>query len=824
MAGRVALFISIEREQNSESFAHAVVSELLQHQEDQFWEDAVAALSHESDDAREGARRVLGKSPSRVLQAYSSKIVCLLKDGCQNIRSTAAKLIVSRPCELMHARGVFPLHVAAKAGHLDVCKKLVCAGASIRRKNQGRERPSQLALQHGHQEVHDFFSSMRRKINVGLCGIGDAFEAAMSDLRPVIGVRWYTVGLQGLFGQFGASHSLLAITVGDLERQPHTYVVEKAFELHGWLGAGQRSQQFLNGIYISHWIDITFKVGGEEPLYQLQQDDIPVPRRIRDLRQMALELGPYSVSSANCHHAAQTMYNACAALHAQVPQIPNRLLVGMTRMFACHPNQFRSTLESNPTHFRVTLHSNPPMPYDGSNIARSGATQIFNHELALPAVRLAQWIYRVMSETVTIHNMTEQTVVLYSENARQEIRILPFRDGEIKIQGESGWVRINYVGFLGRTSIRTRLKRVEFHRVSDYWLQSASSEDIECISGSILPDSAQEVERYLAGPGGNAVQWGIVIIEDVIYVTFRGTVTKFDAITDSFCIPCYDTDHGLAVHSAAHTQLHQQPHHVVSMVAEHIRRLRTASAPNYLRVVLVGHSLGGAYALLTGLHLLNQNIDVTKVITFGAPQVVVPDPDNRIWQKMNEITSLYVNRYDAIPRLPSCEQWVFETIPRCGVFRKSLGALTIDCERKISEFVADIVRPAWPKLQEFDTVGTVLVIMAGSRTAHVYPNLLDGRHRFELECRPQHPSTKIIEDHFVMNYEYVIRGLDASTPMVESRFAFSALVPLPAGAVPPILPTHVADSQMSSGVVPSSPRSDCSFTSFCDWPFELDSP
>ena len=77
-----------------------------------------------------------------------------------------------------------------------------------------------------------------------------------------------------------------------------------------------------------------------------------------------------------------------------------------------------------------------------------------------------------------------------------------------------------------------------------------------------------------------------------------------------------------------------------------------------INVVLCGHSLGGGYAILRGLELLHMGVDQHAIVMHGALQVIKPDFNSELWGRLNEVTTLYVNGFDVVPRLPSCnEEW-----------------------------------------------------------------------------------------------------------------------------------------------------------------------
>merc|ERR1712129_12580 len=87
---------------------------------------------------------------------------------------------------------------------------------------------------------------------------------------------------------------------------------------------------FKNGVHVSHWVDVAPNVD-QDSIHTLTLPDITNNTGRRELcmqvlRDIAVELGPYDVAICNCHHAALSVYNACAVAEAQIPYIPNFML------------------------------------------------------------------------------------------------------------------------------------------------------------------------------------------------------------------------------------------------------------------------------------------------------------------------------------------------------------------------------------------------------------------------------------------------------------------------------------------------------------------
>ncbi|PHH61629.1 hypothetical protein CDD80_1453 [Ophiocordyceps camponoti-rufipedis] len=103
-----------------------------------------------------------------------------------------------------------------------------------------------------------------------------------------------------------------------------------------------------------------------------------------------------------------------------------------------------------------------------------------------------------------------------------------------------------------------------------------------------------------------------------IVVAFKGSDTLFDAHTDvsKGLVPSNDLCPGCFAHSGFYTALSRLRAHL-----EHALRaeLRKPGRRNY-RIVITGHSLGGALATLAGLWLRNRGIRC-DIYTYGAPLV-----------------------------------------------------------------------------------------------------------------------------------------------------------------------------------------------------------
>jgi len=267
--------------------------------------------------------------------AAQSMVNTLLHHAAEHACLEVVQFLVSKKFTMLHAKNLncdTPLHLAAREGHLDVCRVLVNAGALTKAKNNQKLTPADLASQQEHTAVYSFLES-RQNLTTVRGGTGDALPAALEDTRPITKVDWYKIDLPGFAGRVGAIHSLLAITVSSSEGS-HTYVLEKAAVARV---VGQDSpEQVKNGVHVSHWLDVVPNVE-HDPIHILDAESVINNTGtnsfcMRTLHNIAVELGPYNVATCNCHHAALAVYNACATQAAQVPRIPNTILVFTCRM------------------------------------------------------------------------------------------------------------------------------------------------------------------------------------------------------------------------------------------------------------------------------------------------------------------------------------------------------------------------------------------------------------------------------------------------------------------------------------------------------------
>jgi len=215
----------------------------------------------------------------------------------------------------------------------------------------------------------------------------------------------------------------------------------------------------------------------------------------------------------------------------------------------------------------------------------------------------------------------------------------------------------------------------------------------------------------------NPVRWAIV--EEVkdnsrVYVVFKGTSSLVDGVVDANFMP---DKHECGLQVAGGMLL---------ALKQHVFK----NLPTGVDVVLCGHSLGGAYAIITALELLWRGVNVLSVVTFGAPQVIKPDASLQIFERLTSVSSLYVNAWDIVPRLPSCQTWL-DAMPSWAGASKAWFA--VKTKGGIQDRVKEVLRHG----KDYDVAGTLYFVKKGSAAMEkVAFSKCRGQHREKLEYVP----------------------------------------------------------------------------------------
>jgi len=226
------------------------------------------------------------------------------------------------------------LHLAAEAGDVEACIALIASRADIdsRARDRGNNTsltPLEVAREGSTAEHKRLQELLEGPFTAGKwrCVTGRAHTEAVTDNSPVYQVQWFSIPLRGAARQIGATHSLLKISVDD----GREYTLEKVWVVDPM----QETQK--NGVLISYWqdLDVATLLHGH-CFRNLVRPVSGLALSVADLRQVAIELGRYNVSTSNCHHAALAVHNHCAGLWGEqqvaINDLPNKNLASFAGM------------------------------------------------------------------------------------------------------------------------------------------------------------------------------------------------------------------------------------------------------------------------------------------------------------------------------------------------------------------------------------------------------------------------------------------------------------------------------------------------------------
>ena len=279
---------------------------------------------------------------------------------------------------------------------------------------------------------------------------------------------------------------------------------------------------------------------------------------------------------------------------------------------------------------------------------------------------------------------------------------------------------------------------------------------------SSLPEGMQVLHLEQMDEGF-LVQWAAVESADTLFITFKGTDNPTDVIMTVGYAQRDDKPHALSVASSMQTALDNKGGRAETTVDRISALVRSSDKP---KVVLCGHSLGGGYAILAALDMVHRELPIASVVTFGAPQVVVPDPANPTWQKLNAMAVLYVNAWDIVPRLPSCDAWLNDVLPSAALSENrrlatAAKVLGYDLSGKIAHML-ETLGPLKAQMKDYDIVGTLYFVSETESFAIREPFRDDRSHRRVLSLTPEPVNAIVFEHHSSASYQVILEKMASS--------------------------------------------------------------
>lgn len=135
----------------------------------------------------------------------------------------------------------------------------------------------------------------------------------------------------------------------------------------------------------------------------------------------------------------------------------------------------------------------------------------------------------------------------------------------------------------------------------------------------------------------------IFIGQDTLYIVFRGTDSMSDMMNNlNFCSEPISKEMPYFVHRGYKAYYKTVKQHIINYVS--------MQADRFKRVIVTGHSLGGASAVLSTLDIVHYIPDIVCV-TFGTPPIASRDYSEYQEKKVPH-TYRVINAEDWAPRLP----------------------------------------------------------------------------------------------------------------------------------------------------------------------------
>lgn len=167
--------------------------------------------------------------------------------------------------------------------------------------------------------------------------------------------------------------------------------------------------------------------------------------------------------------------------------------------------------------------------------------------------------------------------------------------------------------------------------------------------------------------------WSLAGDLNTLVIAFRGSREPRDFIMDAkflvkhFWSPACDDS------AAARAKVHRGFQSGVVAVRDEI----VASVRHAARIIVTGHSLGGARAILLAAWLRKMGLPVTDVITFGAPRVGNAAFASFYNAQLHDHTIRFEAQGDAVPWLPPYVLNGYRHVGRCA-YLKNDGTVKLD--------------------------------------------------------------------------------------------------------------------------------------------------
>lgn len=161
------------------------------------------------------------------------------------------------------------------------------------------------------------------------------------------------------------------------------------------------------------------------------------------------------------------------------------------------------------------------------------------------------------------------------------------------------------------------------------------------VVSNVLYDVRTDLQGYI----------GVLPTSKTIYVVFRGSVSLLNWI-DDLKIKKIPYDSYPKCNCTVHDGFYTTTIHLISSIVNNIRILQKKY--NYKKVIVTGHSLGGAIAQLVMMELKLYRI-VSTVYNFGQPRVGDFDYSNFVTMYTNDKLYRFTHYKDMVPHIPPNE-------------------------------------------------------------------------------------------------------------------------------------------------------------------------